>query len=1340
MAHTELITTQTVGGNQDFGPFAIEYLNITDIKVSLNGVVQTLTTHYTIDEPTSVVTFVTAPDVDDVIRIYRETSIDSPEAVYAPGSAIRAQNLNDNTDQALFALQELKEQYVTRSEGQFDTDVDLQTHKLTNVGDPTDPQDAVTKQYLEDNYFDDGTETILSTEEWVPDDAHIATTQAIDDRFFNKGDETINSGETWVDDDDHIATNQAITNITNLRHDTFVQTAEPTTAIVGKTWLQNDVDLTLKIWDGDDWLAVTSGGDFQELPNVIYVDAQNGEDTFDGGLNNPGHRISRPKQTIGGAIQQINDEEAHGSIVVVLPGVYAETLPIDIEADNIAIVGESLRNCIVHPLVPADHDYDADGPHANELTSMFRVNSGTFVANLTLMGMKADGAFEVNTLDPHPTHGLPENQGWNFSFFPGAFIAKSPYIQNCTNFSDSAIDNRTGFFDPHAKTVVTDAGPPVVTGPAPGFAQDVVSGPTGGGILVDGSVPDGDSPLRSMVCDSYTHVGLNGPGILVANNGYCQATSSYAFFNRYHLKCLNGGQANLAASTSDFGDFSLIAEGRSPEPVFTGEVVGQIAAGGPVTTTFDVDTFTAATDLYDNPADPKAWFGSATRPQDNMVVELEGTWYEVLSSSTTDGGTTWNVEILRFSTAPGDSRADNLGLDLTSTIPDNAVASFYLRSQVASSGHTMEYVGSGTDYSALPENGGQVVDANQITEVEANVGELPGKVYTAITDQNGNFKVGPLEVNQRNNTISIEAGAGTLFAVSGDINPQLGGNLDANGFDIIADTGSAVAPSITFTGETTNGFFNGGVNSVNITTNGVERAEFGPTEVVFNDDGEDYDFRVEGDTEANLFVVDASADAIDINGATTVTGSVTIDGGGDLHVGNDALIVGSTGTAAFTAVSVSDNGLAEVALLNTDAEDADGGRDSAVTFSGTQSGSEVSMLADIVASHDGTADDEAGQLVISTNSGADGNTPTAAVTIDSNQDVTLANDLTVTNNAITPQINGYNQTAAGEGGLWNRKNFFDNGEFYVDERVSNVWWADRWSWAGPGFVEGTATKQRVSNATVDLPPGFTTAAGATILTAETTQGDGRCLYFWQDIEALNLASLEPGTANARSFTLSFWVRSNKAGNYGVSIWKNNDGTNQRIRGATFNISAAEATANEFVHRSITFEGDTNAAGAFAFNSNRGFRVNFILEAGSDWLADLSSWQNYVAANQNFVDDGHDVNFTDSTSNNILFTGMQLELGDVATPYEFRQYDDELKTCLRYFENLNGVVYCTSPYSGYTSYVTWQFKERKRQIPTFSLNTNGTTYGAARDTVTAYKTSLNAYITSPSSADAETDWD
>ena len=105
--------------------------------------------------------------------------------------------------------------------------------------------------------------------------------------------------------------------------------------------------------------------------------------------------------------------------------------------------------------------------------------------------------------------------------------------------------------------------------------------------MIDGSVVADASPLRSMVCDSYTHVGLDGPGILVTNNGYCQATSSYAFFTHYHIKCLNGGQANLAASTTDFGRYSLIADGRSPDPIFTATLAANAADGA---TTFTINS------------------------------------------------------------------------------------------------------------------------------------------------------------------------------------------------------------------------------------------------------------------------------------------------------------------------------------------------------------------------------------------------------------------------------------------------------------------------------------------------------------------------------------------------------------------------------------------------------------------------------------------------------------------------------------------------------------------------------------------------------------------------------
>jgi hypothetical protein len=167
-------------------------------------------------------------------------------------------------------------------------------------------------------------------------------------------------------------------------------------------------------------LGITSGGTFTNQPKVVYVDASSGDDA------NDGHRISRPKATIKAAINQINGDATYGdgSVVIVAAGVYQEAAPIQIQKKNVSIIGQALRSCIVHPTV------------ATETNTLFEVNSGSYVANLTLTGMKA-GTGTGNTLDP----ALPTTQGWNFAFYSGATITKSPYIQNCTNFSDSEIDN-----------------------------------------------------------------------------------------------------------------------------------------------------------------------------------------------------------------------------------------------------------------------------------------------------------------------------------------------------------------------------------------------------------------------------------------------------------------------------------------------------------------------------------------------------------------------------------------------------------------------------------------------------------------------------------------------------------------------------------------------------------------------------------------------------------------------------------------------------------------------------------------------------------------------------------
>ena len=766
------LNTYTGDGSTTLYSLTFEYLNETDVKVQIDG---TLTSAYSFANATQIL-FNTAPANGAEIIIYRSTDVSEPIVSFFAGSSIRAQDLNKANDQIRFSVEEWRSQTVPLYNAVLPDEIDMGGNRIINLADPTSAQDAVTKQYLEDNYFDDDTETIQSGEGWPDNDTTIATTAAIDDRVDVKIDQAITNdigtdgtGITVTDDGDGTITlgladntidfskikdadivtyaeqnagspswdsdNQLPTTYAAAkRFDTLVQVATPTGSDweVGKTWLQNDIDKTLSIWNGSAWVAVASGGSFTELTKVVYVDAVNGDDAL------AGHRISNPKRTIKAAIDDINaDPDGDGSIVLVAPGIYGEEFPIDIQKNDISVVGQSLRNCIIHPAIPvADQaGYDVDVPEPNELSTMFRVNSGSYFYGLTLTGMKASGTRGGNSLDTDATYGLPTNQGWNFAFYPGASIKKSPYIQNCTNFSDSQINNVT--FTPHT--------------PGEGAAGDLDSAPTGGGILIDGNTPASNSPLRSMVCDSYTHTALNGPGIFVTNNGYCQATSSYSFFGHYHLKTKNGGQANLAASTSDFGSHSLIADGRSTNAIFTATTT---------VTANDGDTsFTIGAPVAGSP-----WHGTATRPQDNMLVDIGGNTYPVLSAVANGAG--WDVTISRPNPV---NLQENLGLN--GAVSSGAAVSFFLRSMIASSGHTMEYVGSGNDYRALPENGGVPNDTKQTIELN------DGKIWAAITDHRGNFKVG--------NTFFVDQGTGVV-TIAGEASDTVRKS---------SPTGSAILPA-----------------------------------------------------------------------------------------------------------------------------------------------------------------------------------------------------------------------------------------------------------------------------------------------------------------------------------------------------------------------------------------------------------------------------------------------------------------------------------------------------------------------------------------------------------------
>jgi hypothetical protein len=128
---------------------------------------------------------------------------------------------------------------------------------------------------------------------------------------------------------------------------------------------------------------------------------------------------------------------------------------------------------------------------------------------------------------------------------------------------------------------------------------------------------------------------------------------------------------------------------------------------------------------------------------------------------------------------------------------------------------------------------------------------------------------------------------GTLADVNLGLLSLAGGTL--TGALLLDDSGTVSAPALAFDGDDNTGIFRSAADTLNVATNGVERVEFGTSEVVFNDGGANYDFRIEGDTNSSLFFVDASAEAVGI-GTTSPSAVLDVSGNSKtstLQIGTD---------------------------------------------------------------------------------------------------------------------------------------------------------------------------------------------------------------------------------------------------------------------------------------------------------------------------------------------------------------------------------------------------------------------------------------------------------------------
>ena len=445
------------------------------------------------------------------------------------------------------------------------------------------------------------------------------------------------------------------------------------------------------------------------VTSILYV-------TADGDNTNTGKKLGDAKATIAGAVAIAST----GTVIKVSAGNYIENNPINIP-EQVSIIGDSLREVSISSQNTGD---------------LFYVTNGNYIAEMSFVGAANTGAI--------------------FAFNPSGAgnITQSPYIQNCTNFVPNSI-----------------------------------------GMKINGNHASGN--IKSMVLDSYTQYNQGGIGVSITNNGYAQLVSLFTICNDVAVYCGSGGACDLTNSNSSFGNYGLVADGVSSIQ-HTGIITASADVGATTFTISGVGT----SRLFDGQV---VYFDDLYYEVESITIGAGGTGYTnaptvTISSPETAWGITAEAtatiangsvsEISLFSSGRGFETvptitvsAPNVGINtavlsvnvkpkyysiVSCTQPSSGICTFtineqlpyavgvgttvpiFKQSRILASGHSFEYVGSGTAIeTALPSTGGVSIQEN---EVDMRNGGLV--IYTS-TDQSGNFRIG--------DGVTIDQNSGTIF-------------------------------------------------------------------------------------------------------------------------------------------------------------------------------------------------------------------------------------------------------------------------------------------------------------------------------------------------------------------------------------------------------------------------------------------------------------------------------------------------------------------------------------------------------------------------------------------------
>ena len=292
-----------------------------------------------------------------------------------------------------------------------------------------------------------------------------------------------------------------------------------------------------------------------------------------------------------------------------------------------------------------------------------------------------------------------------------------------------------------------------------------------------------------------------------------------------------------------------------------------------------------------------------------------------------------------------------------------------------------------------------------------------------------------------------------------------------------------------------------------------------------------------------------------------------------------------------------------------------------------------------------------------------------------------------------------------EGGLSNR-NMVINGACLVNQRgsvtginssIEKYGGPDRfalYSFTTSNTAAFTASQQDTNKA--EFPRCYRATCTNAASTAMSTDQEIKIAY---NIEANSLLGLQYGYPTAKKLTLSFWVRSNVTGT--AAIWFFREDTT-RQNGKTYTINAADT----WEYKTVVIDGDTS--GTIPDDNGKGLSINWILASGPSYLSGTNPngiWENITNPNR-YV--GHTLDIGQDVNDYFDLTGVQLEVGDTATPFEHRSYGDELARCQRYYQysdmgNMGiGQAYTSNAWN----YVSIRMFAEMRTAPSVSY-TNGT---------------------------------